>query len=206
LNTVRKGVIFLFDGKMKVLRGMLKNRPILVPGGTRPVSMRVKKSLFDLISSEIKGKRVLDLFAGSGGLGVEALSCGAEMATFIEIRKSAVEVINKNLSSLHLTMKGRVYWKDVFKSIKDFWKKGVKFDFIFLDPPYYKGMTRKVLKMLDEYDILTFLGYVVCLGYYKDEEGEEIYRNFSLIRKKRYGQTVVLIYRKDECCNISGNI
>ncbi|MBU0693986.1 MAG: RsmD family RNA methyltransferase [Candidatus Omnitrophica bacterium] len=211
---------------MKIIKGTLKGRNIICPPHIRPVSLRVKKACFDILKGEIEGRRVLDLFAGSGSLGIEALSCGAKQAIFIDIEGECIETIKKNLTSLKLVLEAEVYpirkipcglpqskyfstgagfnspefsngvyLKDVFRAVEDFAALGEKFDLIFLDPPYYKGMIKKFLQTLEEYDILTAPGFLIGFCYVKDDVLMDSNR-FSLILEKKYGQNLLLIYRK----------
>jgi 16S rRNA (guanine(966)-N(2))-methyltransferase RsmD len=166
----------------------------------------VREALFDVIKEEVPEKKVLDLFSGSGSLGIEALSLGAQEATFVDIKKSSFKVICKNLSSLRITSKARVYLKDAFKAIRDFSLKGEKFDIIFLDPPYYKGLVRKTLQTLEGYDILTPHGFIVVTCYYKDTT-DKYCKRFLNIFSKNYGQTLLLVYKKiDENSSIPRDI
>jgi 16S rRNA (guanine(966)-N(2))-methyltransferase RsmD len=180
---------------MKILKGTLKGRNISCPPNIRPVSVRVRKSCFDILREEIEEAAVLDLFAGSGALGIEAVSCGASRATFIDIKKSCIETVKKNLITFKISSRARTYNKDAFKAIKDFAERDEVFDIIFIDPPYYKGMLIKTLQNLEEYDILAPSGFVIGFCYSKDEFFKES-EKFSLIVRKNYGQTVLLIYRK----------
>jgi 16S rRNA (guanine(966)-N(2))-methyltransferase RsmD len=180
---------------MIILKGSLKGIRIGCPPHIRPVALMVKKACFDIFKEEIQGKRVLDLFAGSGSLGIEALSNGAKEAIFVDIRGDCVETIKKNVFLCKISPKTKIYLKDAFGAIKGFATHGEAFDLIFLDPPYHRGMLRKALQTLEEYDILTPLNYIVSLCSNKDD----FVRNskvFSLIVEKKYGQTLLLIYRK----------
>ena len=190
---------------MKVIKGVFKNRSLSVPSNVRAVLLRVKKSLFDVMRDEIEDKTVLDLFSGSGSLGIEALSLGAEKVVFVDINSACLKTVQKNLSSLKLLPKTEMILKDAFKAIKDFSLKKEIFDIIFLDLPYYKGIVRKTLQALNEYDILSPRGLIAITCYYKDSL-EIAYKNFSQIFFKNYGQTRVLIYRKNEEGTLSGNI
>lgn len=180
---------------MKILGGDFRSRDIIVPEGIRPVSLRVKKSCFDILRGEIEGKKVLDLFAGSGSLGIEAVSRGAERCVCVDYGKNCVAAIKKNFCSLDIKIQVRIYLKDVIAAIKYLFGHKEKFDIIFVDPPYYKGMLIKALQALEEYDILAFSGYIVAFCYVKDEFVKESSK-FSLIMDRKYGQTQVLIYRK----------
>ena len=180
---------------MRILKGNFKGRNIVAAQNIRPVSLRVRKACFDILQEEVVDKSVLDLFAGSGALGIEALSCGAQDVVFIDIKKGSIHAINRNLTSLKLRPKATVYLKDAFGAVKDFHARKAKFGLVFLDPPYYKGMLKKALQTLDKYDILARSGYIVGFCYSKDDFVEQ-YHNFCLILKKKYGQSLILIYKK----------
>ena len=157
----------------------------------------MKKSCFDILRGEFPGKRVLDLFAGSGSLGIEALSQGAQEALFVDSNPRCVAAIRDNLSGLGLVFREKVFLKDSASGIKDFCTYKESFDLIFLDPPYHRELLTKTLQLLEQYDIVTPSGYVAAFCYAKDDfaqTGEK----FSLIVNKKYGQTLFLIYRKNE--------
>ena len=180
---------------MKILTGTLKGRTVQCPPHIRPVSSRVRKACFDIIGDYLQGTSVLDLFAGSGALGIESLSWEAGRAVFVDIKRRNIEVVKKNIYPLKLAQKSRLYVKDAFKAIKDFHARGEQFDLIFLDPPYYQGMVRKALQNLEEYDIVTPLGFIVGFSSVKDEYPEQT-RNFTLTVRRHYGQTLVLMSKK----------
>lgn len=182
---------------MRILGGKFKGKNIIVPSGIRPVSVRVKKSCFDILRSEIEGKKVLDLFSGSGSLGIEAFSLGAGGLTFVDSEKKCIIAIKKNILSLNIGSQANVYLKDSLAAVKDFFVYKESFDIVFLDPPYYKGMLTKTLQVMGEYDIVAPLGYIVAFCYLKDDFIEEN-SNFSLIVNRKHGQTLLLIYRKNK--------
>lgn len=182
---------------MKILGGKFKGRGIIVPSGIRPVSLRVKKSCFDILRGEIQGKRVLDLFGGSGSLGIETLSQGAREAIFLDSNRHCVAAIRKNLTCLGFDPQQKVILKDSASGIKDFFTYKESFDIIFLDPPYHSGLLTKTLQLLEEYDIVSTSGYIVTFCYTKGDF-VQARKGFSLIVEKKYGQTLFLIYRKDE--------
>ncbi len=165
--------------------------------GTRPVAVHLRKSCFDMLRSEIEGKHILDLFAGTGALGLEALSSGAASLICIDKENQAVEAIRANITALKSTSNAQAYLKDAHVAVHDFCVQRRSFDIVFLDPPYYQGMLRKILQALEEYDIVTPSGYVIGFCYHRDEFLKESKR-FSLIVEKKYGQTLLLIYRKEE--------
>ncbi len=181
---------------MKILSGKFKGRNIIVPSGIRPVSLRVRKSCFDILKGEIQGKRVLDLFGGSGSLGIEALSQGASEAIFLDLERRCVAAIRKNLASLGLNPQQKVILKDSASGINDFYTYKESFDIIFLDPPYHSGLLTKTLQLLEEYDIVAPLGYIVTFCYTKDDF-VQARKGFSLIVERKYGQTLFLVYRRD---------
>lgn len=182
---------------MRVMLGELKGRPVSIPNGIRPASNIVKKACFDILKGEIEGKRVLDLFSGSGALGIESLSLGAKEAVFIDSNPACVSTIKKNLFSLGLDQKASVYFKDALSAINDFYVYKKKFDLIFLDPPYYEGHLINTLQNLEDYDILTPSGYIISLSYIKDKTISNN-KHFSVILEKKYGQTRLFLYVKKE--------
>lgn len=139
---------------MRIISGKYKGRAIEAPKGIRPTQDNVRKALFDILG-DIEGLSFIDLYAGSGAVGLEALSCGAKSALFVEEDRQAVKVIQANLNSLKSQVSGfraTIYHetcdmryetiiinKDVFEAIPLFFNNKQKFDVIFLDPPYYKG-------------------------------------------------------------------
>lgn len=180
---------------MKILGGKFKGRNIVVSRGIRPVLLKLRKSCFDILKGEIEGKIVLDLFSGSGSLGLEALSRGAAKSVFVDSHKECIKALKKNITALGISSQVEIYVRNSFEAIKDFFAEGKSFDIIFLDPPYYKGMLRKALQMLEEYDILTPRGYIVGFCYFKDDFLNES-RSFSIITSKKHGQSLLLIYTK----------
>ncbi|MFA5008539.1 MAG: 16S rRNA (guanine(966)-N(2))-methyltransferase RsmD [Candidatus Omnitrophota bacterium] len=182
---------------MRVMLGSLKGRAIKVPSGIRPASNIVKKACFDILKGEIEGKRILELFAGCGALGIEALSQDAKEAVFVDIEPECVNIIKENVFSLGLSEKASIHLKDAKSAINDFKVYGEKFDLIFLDPPYHMARLINTLQSLEDYDILTPSGYIVSLCYVKDEYIKDS-KKFQLILEKKYGQTLLLIYTKKE--------
>ena len=128
---------------MRVITGSARGRRLKELEGleTRPTTGKVKEALFSVIQFDIEGRRVLDLFAGTGQLGIEALSRGAECAVFVERRRDALQVIRENLEACGMTDKARVVNGDAMSYLKS----GEKFDLIFLDPPYASGLLEQSL-------------------------------------------------------------
>jgi len=170
---------------MRVIAGKARSLPLkAVEGmGTRPTTDRIKETLFNMLQGDIPGCRFLDLYAGSGAVGIEALSRGSKEAIFVENAKNAIEIIKQNLAFTKLTedgsCKSEVIEKDVLTAIKLLEGKGV-FDIVFMDPPYSKDYEYEVLlalsksDIIDEYSIIVIEEAIdVSLGY-ADECGFEI--------------------------------
>ena len=164
---------------MRVIAGSARRLNLVTPKGmdTRPTSDKIKETLFNILAPHLYGIRFLDLFAGSGGIGIEALSRGASHCTFIEKDKEAVACIRKNLETTHFTDAATVLPHDVMTSLYNLRVKD-KYDIVFLDPPYRLGAESKVLQILSGLDIIdedtmiiiesaadTDLSYAYDMGY-----------------------------------------
>jgi 16S rRNA (guanine966-N2)-methyltransferase len=182
---------------MKIIGGKYRSRTIAVPKGIRPVSMRVKKACFDLLGGEMSGMRVLDLFAGSGSLGLEAYSRGAESVVFVDSQRNCLNAVRGNSVFTAAASKLTIYREDSFIALENLEEKKEQFDLIFLDPPYYKGMLTKALQAVNEYDIVARSGFIVGFCYVKDDFSipEKV---FSLLANRQYGQTAVVVYQKKD--------
>jgi len=155
----------------------------------------MRKACFDILGQEINGRRVLDLFAGSGSLGLEAFSRGASEVTFVDKNQTCLAAVEKNIEMLGEFHRAKLYLKDASIALKQFHQNKIQFDFIFLDPPYYHGILTKALQALEEYDIVTPSGYVAGFCYEKDDYST-MTKTFSLIIRRDYGQSTLVIYRK----------
>ena len=176
---------------MYVVSGRLKGKNIKIPPNVRPTNFRIKKIMLDVLRPVIKDTMVLDLFAGSGNLGIESLSTGARFCYFVDIKKRYSQIIERNLSTLGIRNLAQVLTKDAFKSIKDFYHKGIKFDIVFADPPYYKDYALKTLKYIDDYDIVKNSGFLVLQVFLKDKFITKL-KNFEFLLHKRAGQDLIL--------------
>ena len=157
----------------------------------RPTSDKVKGAIFNVLSS-VEDKKVLDLFAGSGSLGIEALSRGAEEVIFVDTSFSSLDLIRKNLEKLRFREKGRLIKKNVLRFLKGGFKE--RFDLVLADPPYGRGLCQKVLDILAEKDFLIVDGILV-IEHHKKEKIEKV-ENFMLLQEKKYGDTLVSFFRK----------
>ena len=136
---------------MRVIAGSARSLPLkTVRGsGTRPTTDRIKETLFNMIAPRIPGSRFLDLFSGSGGIGIEALSRGAAEAVFVERERAALQVIRENLRFTHLEDRARILGMDAVRAVASM--DGEKpFDVIFMDPPYSHELERRILEILRE--------------------------------------------------------
>ncbi|MDP4097591.1 16S rRNA (guanine(966)-N(2))-methyltransferase RsmD [Paenibacillus sp. P96] len=181
---------------MRVVSGSAKGRPLkAVPGtGTRPTTDKVKEALFSMIGPYFDGGATLDLFAGSGGLGIEALSRGMDRAVFIDMEPKAIEVIRENLRKTGLDSQAEVFRNDAGRALKALAKRGTVFDAVFLDPPYRMKHGDELMNRMDELGLLQD-GAVVILEYESGYSYPERFGSFNQIRKAVYGETAVSIFR-----------
>lgn len=179
---------------LRIIAGIAKGRTIKAVKGmkTRPTSDRVKEALFSILQDKIADAKVLDLFAGTGNLGLEALSRGARSAIFVEKDWDAIGVIRDNINSLGLS-EGKLIKGDVFKVIDSLGKRE-QFDIIFADPPYRKGFAEKVISAIDKSRILALNG-VLVVEQGKGEEKISEAGGLTLVRDEKYGDTFITFYK-----------
>ncbi|MCX7661699.1 MAG: 16S rRNA (guanine(966)-N(2))-methyltransferase RsmD [Candidatus Omnitrophica bacterium] len=190
---------------MRIGEGLYKGRKVSIPKGIRPAQDFVKKALFDILR-EIKDQTFLDLFAGSGLIGIEAISRQAKEVIFVENNPACLKKIRQNLKSLGLTGGFRIIGRDANLAIKKFFKNGERFNFIFLDPPYEKNLAKKTLKTLGMYDIVNSSGLII-IKHSKREILPQKEGSLVLFKQKRYSETFLSFYRKDVPeSNLSGNL
>lgn len=161
--------------------------------GIRPTMDKVKESIFAMINPYIDNSICLDLFAGTGSLGIEALSNGARHAYFVDSMKDAIDTIKYNIGKVKCESNSTIINSDYANSLRIFSEKDIKFDIIFVDPPYGKIKIKTVIDKILNYDILNDNGIIVC--EYEDEVLEENYDSLSLIKYRKYGKTHVSIYK-----------
>jgi len=181
---------------MRIVAGKYKSRFINMPKGVkiRPTQDRVREAIFNILSRRCIGAKVLDLYSGSGALGIEALSRGAGEAIFVDNNKKCIKTIKGNLNSLNTEYNYKVSQTDAFRFIKLCSAKKLRFDLIFLDPPYHKDMVEKALIELDKCDIITRSGVVIAENFKKDKIPESL-NNLKLIRQNAYGDTMISFYK-----------
>ncbi len=190
---------------LRIITGAYKGKRLYSREGdeTRPTSERIKGAMFSSIQFDIEGRRVLDLFAGTGQLGLEALSRGAESALFIDSTREAVDIIKKNIATLGVEAKSRVMQSDYRTYVSKLGKMGARFDLVFIDPPYGMQCCTDALLRLCRADVLS-LGAIIVM-----ESGEEAVKaelenmsEFEIIKSADYGKktslNIVIFRGKDE--------
>lgn len=182
---------------MRIIAGKYAKRNLftLKSRKTRPTSDKVKESLFNSLGQFFKGGNVLDLYAGSGALGIEAVSRGYDHATLIDINYAAVEIINKNVALTKEQDKFSVYKMPSKVALKKLAEDGAKFDLVFLDPPYAKQKIVKDITQMQEDDLLN--DHAVVVAETDDQTELAPIPNFELIKEHHLGKTIVRIYRKE---------
>ncbi len=179
---------------MRVISGTAKGHKLkAVPGeGTRPITDRVKESLFDILSSDVQGARVLDLFSGTGGVGIEALSRGAKEAVFVEQGRAALETIRANLAATHLAGRARVVHADVFTFLAG--TPEAPFDYIYIAPPQYKGLWAQTLQAVDAKPAWISDDAQVIAQIHPREFEPVPLEHLVLVDKRKYGSTLLVFY------------
>ncbi|MBP1991386.1 16S rRNA (guanine(966)-N(2))-methyltransferase RsmD [Paenibacillus eucommiae] len=184
---------------MRIISGSARGRALkAVPGmSTRPTTDKVKEAVFSMIGPYFEGGSVLDLFAGSGGLGIEALSRGMDKAVFIDIEKKSVDTVLLNLAAAGFKEQAEVYRNDALKALKLLAKRGMQFDLVFLDPPYKLKKIRELIETMEELALLRPEVILVTEHDASDVQEDSI---GSLEQKRRaeYGDTAVTIYKRIE--------
>ncbi len=192
---------------MRIISGTAKGRKILSPvnegritqkgelRATRPTLDRVKVSMFNIISQKIYGARVLDMFAGTGSLGLECASRGASEVVFLEKFRETYDILVENITILGFKEVSSVHHRDSYEFIKSLGSRGEKFDIIFVDPPYLNNMVEESIVLIGKYDLLTENGVIVSKYDYE----EPIYRpteKYELVDERKYGKTILGFYQQ----------
>jgi len=177
---------------MRIISGTSKGRKLITPKrySLRPTSDRVKESLFNILGGEVEGKVVLDLFAGTGNLGIEALSRGAERVIFVEKGRQALQIIQTNLNQFGLADRSEILPKDVNRAIGILKQRGECFDLILMDPPYEKGLIQRTLMKLNTHPI--YHGdSILVIEHNRREPLPHILDEWNLIRQQKIGDTLL---------------
>ena len=194
---------------MRIISGRFKRKTIKLPKGIRPTQDKVRKAVFDILR-DMKKVSFLDLYAGSGAVGLEALSQGAYKVIFVENDRRCIKKLRGNLASVGVGVKAgsavernqpsiegsyEIIKLDVIRAIKQLSQRNEKFDFAFLDPPYHQNLAKKTLKILSRYDILSPYGLIIC-QHSKREILSETEDDLKLVKRARYGDTLLSFYKK----------
>ncbi|MDD6102833.1 MAG: 16S rRNA (guanine(966)-N(2))-methyltransferase RsmD [Clostridiales bacterium] len=173
---------------MRVVAGSARSIVLETPAGnnTRPTTDRIKETLFNILMPYVPGSIVLDLFAGSGGLGIECLSRGAEFATFVDAYRPASECIKHNLAKTHFNNKSEMLIMDFENALSNLKRLGRKYDLVILDPPYDKGLEFSALRIMADYDLLAEDALVVVETSKEHDPEEFINLGFSIKKIKDY--------------------
>lgn len=187
---------------MRIIAGEAGGRKILSPEGmeTRPTLDRIKQSIFNIIQNEIPGSRVLDVFAGTGSLGLEAVSRGAERCYLIDKGTRTYPILCKNVSNLGFEDRCTTVNADSYETLRNLSKKGLTFNLIFIDPPYAKDMIPPAVEIISSTGLLDKEGLIVS----KIDSSEDIYEGnekIVLIDHRKYGNTTVCMYKRKEDYN-----
>lgn len=181
---------------MRVIAGSAKGIPLKAPDGlgTRPTADRVKEAVFSSIQFEIEGRKVLDLFGGTGQMGIEALSRGAESAVFVDRDPNVCKIIRENLKKTKLENRARVFCGDYMTFLGTCREK---FDLIILDPPYMEDFLENALKTITEIDILQSGGIMLAERPFGRELPWKAPESMTF-KDHKYGKTLVTVYRRSE--------
>jgi 16S rRNA (guanine966-N2)-methyltransferase len=182
---------------MRIIAGEFRGRKIKQPTSrkVRPTKDRIREAVFNIIAECVPEASVLDLFAGSGAYGLEALSRGAQRAVFVEKDTGCAGIIKENIKLLGVEGSAKVVTLDVFKSMEGLEKEKERFDLVFADPPYSKNMAKKTLIKVNQYDILNHSGLLI-IECHADEKLPDNEGSFCVIKKRTYGNTSVSVYSK----------
>lgn len=195
---------------MRVVSGTARGCKLQpVPGmNTRPTTDRVKENVFNLIQDHVRGARVLDLFAGTGQLGIEALSRGAQTCDFVEHNKMAYNIVCKNVQTARVSDRARLHCAEAARFVPQAGAR--RFDLIFLDPPYGGTILENALLQIETFDILSTDGIIIC----ESAVGDRFAHGFEVVRERRYGATMITVLRRqnggtderNENCDLSGQL
>ena len=186
---------------MRIISGIKKGHIILSPTDgyetTRPTLDRVKEAMFSILQNHIVSSIFLDLFAGTGSLGLEALSRGAEKCYFVDESESTYKILRKNIEKLKFESLSRSFNMSALNALKKLKGEGVVFDLIFIDPPYFKNMITPCISYIENNNLLKNEGRIMT----KIDSSEEVFsgtNSIKLLEKRKYGNTSLVWYKKEE--------
>lgn len=179
---------------MRIISGKYKGREVLgyTIDGTRPTMDRVKESLIGMIQNNLEDSICLDLFTGSGSVGLEFLSNGAKECFFVDCNYKAIETLKKNINKLNVQESTKLINSDYKEALNKIKNSDVKLDIIFLDPPYEMNLITPAIKLIKECDLLNNNGIIIC--EYEKEKIDTL--DFKVLKERRYGSKSILILKK----------
>ncbi len=184
---------------MRIVAGVSKGRRLVSPKDNRirPTSDRVKEAVFNIIGFNVANSHVLDLFAGTGSLGLEALSRGAEFATFVDNNAKSIEILKQNIRLLGFEERSEVFMINASDAVTEFGRSNRTFDIIFIDPPYMENLYEITLSSIARYGIIKKRGLVI-VEHLSAFCFSEMSHELTLIKNKRYGSTSISIFTKGD--------
>ena len=186
---------------MRVIAGTVRGRRLEAPAGlnTRPLTDRIRESLFNILNPRLEGCRFLDLFAGSGSAGIEALSRGAESAVFIEINAEARRCLSKNLQHCGFQNHGELLRGDVFKSLPSLLQQDQIFDIIYVDPPFSQPeLFSRFMKAIDQNSDILALDGCLIIRSQRQMNMPETTATLQRYRRSEYGESILNFYNKKQ--------
>ena len=183
---------------MRIITGKARGLHLNVPKNydVRPTADRVKESLFNIIGSKVVGAAVLDMFAGSGNLGLESWSRGARFVQFVDNSRTSLKLTDSNIQKCRAEADCKVLKHDAEAAVDLLYKQGQRFDLIFVDPPYNKGWVQKILAKLAEYPLLAEGGWLIVEHSAHDDIEGAAPEEYEVFRSQHYGETVLSFVKK----------
>ena len=182
---------------MRIIAGLLKGRKLKTAKGLRirPTADKVKEALFNILGDRVRNSNFLDLFAGTGNVGIEAFSRSAQRVTFIDNNLASIRLIKENLNLCNLVDKSKIIKSDYLKAIKKLSKNNERFDIIFADPPYNTVLAKNCLQCLENIDIGVNNCFIIIEHYHKEKLLSE-FGEFRLIKQRIFGETILSFYKR----------
>ena len=194
---------------MRIITGSARGAKLIAPAGelTRPTAERTKEAVFSMLQNELADRRVLDLFGGSGQMGLEALSRGAAHAVFVDHERSAIDAITKNAAHTRLSHKAEILRADSVGFLRSY--RGAPFHLIFLDPPYAGGIVPQCLALIAEKKMLLAGGIIVCEtgdpdAVFADNTALQV--QYTVLRRSRYGVAHICLLTPSESAETEGTL
>jgi 16S rRNA (guanine(966)-N(2))-methyltransferase RsmD len=181
---------------MRIIGGTFRARKLksFQTAGIRPTADRIREAIFNILPHRLDSFSVLDLFAGTGAFGLEALSRGAQFCTFVDKNRAAISIVSANLSAINCQERARLLRQDALLAIPMLESHQASFDLIFLDPPYDSDLNQRAIQQLGSSSILTTEGIVIVEKYHKSPDISS--QHLEPYDERKYGETTILFWRK----------